>query len=179
MVICSAHACARALPWHKCRGVGSVCLQSKGLNSHQKEKLRIVLFGLCQRSQWGVEKGESTTGELLLLNFVCGLWFFWAWKESGRQWEASFLSLRNNLLVSGVHSIIFISALNPHAHQVTFCMMFSFTCSILFGQAHEIKETYSVCHSTEWQKVFHWVWDGMWTDCPSLRGHKSPALILV
>lgn len=46
MVICSAHACARALPWHKCRGVGSVCLQSKGLNSHQKEKLRIVTFDL-------------------------------------------------------------------------------------------------------------------------------------
>lgn len=36
----------------------------------------------------------------------------------------------------------------------------------------------SVCHSIEWQKVFHLIWDVIWTDCPSLRGHKSPALIL-
>lgn len=46
MVICSAHACARALPGHKCRGVGNVFLQSKGLNSHQKEKLGIVTFDI-------------------------------------------------------------------------------------------------------------------------------------
>lgn len=99
IVICNAHACARALPWHKCRGAGHVFPQSKGSDSHQKGKLRIstldtkvTCLAFVKDSSERLEEEKALSGELLLLKL--GLGSLISLSLEGK-WDASFLSLRN------------------------------------------------------------------------------------
>lgn len=99
MVICNAHACARALPWHKCRGAGYVFPQSKGSDFHQKGKLRIstldtkvTCLAFVKDSSEGLEEEKALPGEVLLLKL--GLGSLISLSLEGK-WDTSFLSLRN------------------------------------------------------------------------------------